>query len=93
MDLLEAAPVDSKNDKPAEDLTILDTVVVTNPYREAIAELLLKEWKANKLKGDEKTLTKWTSMSSNKPSSIGPNTNGDSIGKYVMQNSVKKDVQ
>jgi hypothetical protein len=67
LDLLEAVPVDAKNDKPVEDLTILDTVVVTNPYREAIAELLLKEWKANKLKGDEKTLTKWTSMSSTKP--------------------------
>ena len=93
MDLLEAAPVDSKNDKPVEDLTILDTVVVTNPYREAIAELLLKEWKAYKLKGDEKTLTKWTSMSSNKPSSIGPNTGGDSIGKYMMQSAVKKDVK
>ena len=76
-----------------EDLTILDTVVVTNPYREAIAELLLKEWKANKLKGDEKTLTKWTSMSSTKPSGSGPSSGGDSIGKYMMQSSVKKDVQ
>ena len=76
-----------------EDLTILDTVVVTNPYREAIAELLLKEWKANKLKVDEKTLTKWTSMSSTKPSSSGPNTEGGSIGKYMMQSSAKKDVQ
>ncbi len=48
LDLLETLPVDAKTDVPTEDLIIEDIIVLINPYRDAIAELLVKEW--NKLK-------------------------------------------
>lgn len=43
LDSLEATPVDEKN-HPLEDLVIISTIVVSNPFRKTIAELLLKDW-------------------------------------------------
>lgn len=50
VDLLETASVDGKTDVPTEDLIIEDIMILNNPYREAIAELLSKEWKKLKEK-------------------------------------------
>jgi peptidyl-prolyl cis-trans isomerase-like 2 len=50
VDLLETSPVDAKTDIPTEDLIIEDIMILNNPYREAIAELLTKEWKKLKEK-------------------------------------------
>ena len=44
MDRVEAIAADSK-DIPKEDIVIEDTVVLVNPYRDSIADLLMKEWK------------------------------------------------
>ncbi len=44
LDLLESQQVDPKTDRPLNELKIEDTVVVSNPFREAIAETLVKEW-------------------------------------------------
>ena len=45
LDLLETSPVDAKTDRPLEDLVIEDLMIVSgNPYRDAIAELLSKQW-------------------------------------------------
>ena len=33
-----------KNDKPARSIKILETTVLENPFRDAIAHLLFKEW-------------------------------------------------
>lgn len=51
LDLLETSPVDPKTDIPTEDLIIDDIMILNNPYRDAIAELLTKEWK--KLKASD----------------------------------------
>ena len=85
LDAVELMPIDAKTDRPLEDLTILDTVVMKNPFREALAELLLKDWKANKLRGDQKDATKWTSMSSLKGPGSGTGNVGDGIGKYMSK--------
>lgn len=46
MNLAETEP----NDKPKKDIVIEETNVIINPYRNSIAELLMKEWKEkNKL--------------------------------------------
>jgi hypothetical protein len=44
LDKIETFQVD-KNDKPLTDVTIEDTIVLENPYRDTIAEILMKEWK------------------------------------------------
>lgn len=38
-----------KNDKPLKDIIIEETLVLENPYRDAIAEILMKEWKKKNL--------------------------------------------
>ena len=43
LDLLEATPTDSKN-TPTADLEIENTVVIYNPFRKVISELLFKDW-------------------------------------------------
>ena len=43
LDLLEATPSDSKN-MPTTDLIIENTVVISNPFRKVISELLFKDW-------------------------------------------------
>ena len=67
VDLLETAPVDAKTDVPSEELIIEDIMIMNNPYREAIAELMGKEWKKMKdkdtieIKKEEQV--RWTSLS------------------------------
>lgn len=67
VDLLETAPVDGKTDVPTEDLIIEDIMILNNPYREAIAELLSKEWKKLKEKDTiaikKEEQVRWTSLS------------------------------
>lgn len=41
---LEAVKSDAQN-KPLEDLTITSLLVLNNPYRDTIAEILAKDWK------------------------------------------------
>lgn len=33
------------NDRPKKDIVIEEIIVLENPYRDAIAEILLKDWK------------------------------------------------
>jgi len=44
LDRVEALPTDN-NDRPKADVIIEDTIVTLNPYRDTIAEILMKEWK------------------------------------------------
>lgn len=44
LDLLEQLPTDEKK-RPTEEVKILKTIVVQNPFRSTIAEILLKDWK------------------------------------------------
>lgn len=54
-----------RNDKPKQDIIIEETIVLTNPYRDAILEILMKEWeeKHDKLKKEKEKDVKWTSLS------------------------------
>ena len=90
VDLLETSPVDAKTDVPSEDLIIEDIMILNNPYREAIAELLRKEWKKLKekdtitIKKEEET--RWTSLSGlfGKEKEKGEKEGGQIvIGKYL----------
>jgi cyclophilin family peptidyl-prolyl cis-trans isomerase len=44
LDKFESIEADNHN-KPKEDIIIEDTLVMVNPYRDSIAEILMKEWK------------------------------------------------
>ena len=52
LDRLENIKTDSK-DKPLEDVIISEILVIKNPIRDAIAEILLKEWKEKSTKKKE----------------------------------------
>ncbi len=99
LDLLETSPVDAKTDVPTEDLVIEDIIVLSNPYRDAIAELLVKEW--NKLKKLDTIETqknqddlKWTALSGlfgSKKSTSGKEEGGTIIiGKYLQSDNKKQ---
>ena len=49
LDSFESSPADDQ-DRPITDIVIEDVVVLENPFREAIAELLLKDWQKRSLK-------------------------------------------
>ena len=47
LDFLDRVECVATNDKdvPVQDIKIEDTIVTVNPYRDTIAEILMKEWK------------------------------------------------
>lgn len=53
-----------------------------NPFREAISELLMKEWREKSQKESTKEGIKWTAMSSKKQKE-GAGKASDEIGKYM----------
>ncbi len=89
LDLLETAPVDPKTDVPTDDLLIEDIMVLSNPYREAIAELLTKEWK--KLKASDAITQKkedevrWTALSGMYQKAAKEEGDQIIIGKYIKK--------
>ena len=83
LDKLEIQAVNPSNDVPVKPITIDDTIVLINPFRDSIAELLLKEWKVLNEKEKRKDLTKWNALSM--ASKEAPKNNSvDSIGKYLQ---------
>ena len=48
LDKVEGLPANDK-DQPKQDIIIEDTIVTINPYRDTIAEMLMKEWKLKSL--------------------------------------------
>ena len=88
LDRVEGMAIDQK-DVPKEDIIIEDTIVIVNPYRDSIADLLMKEWK---LKHQEQAAqVKWglgskggllSIHAKDKKSSESKHT-VDSIGKFM----------
>lgn len=63
LDRVEGLAVNDK-DVPKEDIKIEDTIVITNPYRDTIADILMKEWKQKSIKEKQKNEdVRWTSLS------------------------------
>lgn len=78
LDAIEAIESDSQ-DKPKSEIVIEDTIVMENPFRDAIAEILLKQWK---VLAREKDDVKWTSLSTKAPTA---STAASIIGKYMKK--------
>ena len=91
LDRVETLAVDSR-DKPLEDITVDDVEVITNPYRDTIAEILLKEWK--KKSGDQraKNDVKWTALSGFKKTEE-KNAGVETIGKYIKSSATSTALQ
>jgi hypothetical protein len=63
-------------------------IVLVNPYRDAIAEILMNEWKEKSEKKrleDDKNKTKWTSLSGLKAPVSQTSSSVDTIGKYLSK--------
>ena len=91
LDKLESVPINAQSDKPLKDIVIEDTLVLENPFRDAIAEILMKEWKSKSQKAKEERSKedKWTSLSGLRPENKAKkqeNAGIESIGKYVGNN-------
>ncbi|TNV79970.1 hypothetical protein FGO68_gene2856 [Halteria grandinella] len=85
LDIIENLAVDPKTDKPLEDIIIEDTIVTANPYREAIAEILTKEWnkQSQEAKIKENAHITFNSLSSSKK--LVKNAEPTEIGKYMAK--------
>ncbi len=81
LDKIECSPCSAETDRPLTDITIEDTVVLKNPFRDSIADLLMKEWKA--IEAKEEAKKKWVDYGT-KERTMG--TSGvDTIGKYLKK--------
>lgn len=97
LDRVEGLPTNEK-DVPLEDIVIEDTIVTVNPYRDTIADILMKEWKEKhrQLQTGQKDLAKgdikWTTLSGLKKTQEVKNNTVDTIGKYIQigKNTQKK---
>eukprot|EP00347_Sterkiella_histriomuscorum_P002172 403369189 len=91
LDKVENMAVNS-SDMPKDDIKIEDTIVLVNPYRDTIAEILMKEWKKKHLEHLQKKDqdVKWTTLSGFKKTQ-DTNQGVDTIGKYI-KNSTSSNV-
>jgi peptidyl-prolyl cis-trans isomerase-like protein 2 len=84
LDKIEAMETDPKTEKPIEDITIEEVIVTVNPYRAAIAEILMREWTAcsKEAKLKENAHITFSSLNSTKNAGNPEGSRGE-IGKYM----------
>lgn len=85
LDQLEEIQTDTQTDRPKEDITIEDTVVLDNPFRVAAANLLIKEWQSKSTQEKAKDQIKWGAFASKQTVQSKADSALSAIGKYFKK--------
>ena len=94
LDVLENVPVDSKDNRPKEEIRILEATVLTDPFEEFWAEKKrsedaekVREARRKEDKGDERTT--WTGKRIRADGTVQDDSGG-SVGKYLKAAMAKQ---
>lgn len=84
LNAIEEIPT-GNNDRPVKKIKILEAIVITNPYRDVIGELLQKQSISEKKDREEATGGTWTNFRGKDKKPIAESS-VSSIGKYMSHN-------